>query len=308
MAIPDFQSMMLTVLRSVEGRKVSGSRDVISDVTAEFRLTPEEQSQLLPSKTQRVVDNRVYWCLVYLQRAGLLNRPARGQYEITAAGKTVLEKPPQRIDIKFLAQFESFRAFQALSKKKGAAVESDRVSEEHNVENLQNPVEELETSYAKLRASVCSELLTQARQLAPTGFERLVVELLKRMGYGVDPSSVIHRGGVGDGGIDGEISQDPLGLDMIYVQAKRYQEGSGVGRPAIQQFVGSLNERKAKKGLFITTSHFTDDAAEYVQRIDSRVILIDGERLAEQMFEHGLGVVLEHRFDVKKLDHDFFEE
>jgi restriction system protein len=298
--------MMLPVLKSISTRDISGSKDIIADVIKAFILSQEDQAQLLPSKTQRVVDNRVYWCLVYLQRAGLMVRPSRGKYQITPAGQETITKKPEKIDIKYLSQFESFRKFREDSR--GTSESEDKSNAEDATSTGLNPNEALEKSYARLKATVCAELLTQARRLDPTDFEKVVVDLLQRMNYGVDPSSVVHRGRSGDGGIDGEISQDPLGLDMIYVQAKRFQEGSGIGRPVIQQFVGSLNEKKAKKGLFITTSHFSSDAVEYVNRVDTRIVLVDGPRLAELMYDYDLGVKLEHKYDVKKLDSDFFEE
>lgn len=304
MAIPDFQTLMLPVLKFIASRDLSVSKEVIAEMIRKFELTDEETEKLLPSKTQRVIDNRVYWAQVYLQKAGLVVRPARGRYQITDDGREVLAKNPNRIDVKFLNQFPAFQKFKALSR--GDTETSAHESAESSVVETTDPLEELEASYERMKAAVCEELLTHVRALDPTDFERLIIELLRKMGYGIDPSSVVHRGRTGDGGIDGEISQDRLGLEMIYIQAKRYQEGAAVGRPAIQQFVGSLNERKAKKGLFITTSHFSSDAQEYVNRIDVRIILVDGEQLAKLMFDVDLGVTTEQRYAVKKLDQDFF--
>lgn len=304
MAIPDFQTMMLPVLRAVAQRSVAGSKDAIQFVISNFKLTEEDQLQMLPSKTQRVIDNRVYWCLVHLQRAGLINRPARGQYCVADLGRKIIADNPQRVDMKFLMQFESYREFRALSKKKS---DKTKASDALTAEEASDPRESLEESFERLKGAACAELLQLARKLEPTQFELLVVDLLKRMGYGVPGlGSVVHTGGPGDGGIDGEISQDRLGLDMIYVQAKRYQEDSTVGRPDIQKFVGSLNERKTKKGIFITTSHFADSANEYVQKVDVKVALIDGLRLAELMYDHGLGVVHEHTYEIKRVDLDYF--
>lgn len=303
MAVPDFQTLMLPVLKYIASKDVTSSKEVIAEMIQQFKLSEEDAAQLLPSKTQRVIDNRVYWAQVYLQKAGLVVRPARGRYQVTDTGRDVLGKKPERIDIKFLNQFSSFQKFKALSHQNTEQEKTKTVAVDTNAD----PLEELEASYEKMKASVCEELLNQARELDPTDFEKLIVELLRRMGYGLDQNSVVHRGRAGDGGIDGEISQDRLGLDMIYVQAKRYQEGAAVGRPAIQQFVGSLNERKAKKGLFITTSHFSSDAHEYVNRIDVRIILVDGEQLARHMFEHNLGVTPKQRYEVKEIDQDFFE-
>ncbi|MBX2988035.1 MAG: restriction endonuclease [Bdellovibrionaceae bacterium] len=304
MAIPDFQTLMLPVLKFIASKDISASKEVIAEMVQQFNLSDEDAEKLLPSKTQRVIDNRVYWAQVYLQKAGLVMRPARGRYQVTDEGTAVLARNPSRIDIKFLKQFPAFQKFQALSK--GDSI-TETLDTSASSSEATDPLEELEASYERMKASVCEELLSHARELDPTAFERLVIELLRKMGYGIDPNSVVHRGRTGDGGIDGEISQDRLGLEMIYIQAKRYQEGASVGRPAIQQFVGSLNERKAQKGLFITTSHFSADAHEYVNRIDVRIILIDGEQLAKLMFEFDLGVTTEQKYEVKKVDQDFFE-
>lgn len=304
MAIPDYQTLMLPVLKFIASKELSVSKEVIAEMIRQFHLSDEEIETLLPSKTQRVIDNRVYWAQVYLQKAGLVERPARGQYKVTEEGRKALAKKPSRIDVKFLSQFSEFRKFKALSRSNS---NSETESSIEAAGQTTDPLEELEASYERMKATVCEELITHARALDPTDFERLVIELLRKMGYGIDPNSVVHRGRTGDGGIDGEISQDRLGLEMIYIQAKRFQEGAAVGRPAIQQFVGSLNERKAKKGLFITTSHFSPDAHEYVNRIDVRIILIDGEQLAKLMFEFDLGVTTEQKYEVKKVDQDFFE-
>lgn len=303
MAIPNFQAVMLPALRSISLRPISDSKGVIRDVVKEFKLTEEELAQLLPSKTQRVIDNRVYWSLVYLAKAGLIDRPSRGQYEITDRGKQVLKSPPVKIDIAFLMQFPEFKKFREIRNAKvGPATQV-----EEDVSGT-DPLETFEDSYQKLRSTIVAELLEQVRNVQPSQFERLVIELLKKMGYGVpELESAVHTGKSGDGGIDGEISQDPLGLDMIYIQAKKYQEGSGIGRPMIQQFVGSLNERKANKGIFITTSHFSSEAKEYINRIDIRVVLIDGLKLAELMYDYDLGVTKERVFEVKRIDADYLE-
>lgn len=296
---------MLPVLKYIGSKELAVSKDVIEEMIKEFRLTDAELNELLPSRTQRVIDNRVYWAQIYLQKAGLVERPARGRYRITEQGQKMLASNPTRIDIKTLNQYPEFVRFKSLSKK-SSEEKSSSSDIDQKIEDA-DPREVLEASYDKMRASVCDELLNTVRKIDPTDFERLVVDLLQKMGYGIDLQSVVHRGRSGDGGIDGEISQDRLGLEMIYIQAKRYQEGAGIGRPAIQQFVGSLNERKAKKGLFITTSHFSADAYEYVNRIDVRIILVDGEKLAELMFDYDLGVATEQRYLVKKLDQDYFE-
>ena len=305
MAIPDFQTLMLPALIQISKQPVSSTKEVIPALIREFSLTPEEQAQLLPSETQRVIDNRIYWAIVYLAKAGLVSRPGRGRYSITDAGQKILMGKPTRIDIKFLKQFDSFKKFQDISKQGKDTTEAS-AQEERHVEPSVDPVEQLEASYLKLKNEVCDQLLTYVHELSPTEFELLVIELLKKMGYGVPGlESVSHRGGSGDGGIDGEISEDRLGLDMIYIQAKKYTDNS-VGRPAIQQFVGSLNERKAKKGIFITTSSYTREASEYVHRIDVRIALIDGKELARLMYQYDVGVSTHRRFEVKTIDSDYF--
>lgn len=304
MAIPDFQTLMLPTLKLISKRSISSYKELKSELISEFQLTVEEEAQLLPSKTQRVMDNRVYWALVYLAKAGLITRPSRGHYTITAQGNKVLEKSPDKIDIRFLKQFAEFQDFQNLSKQKSYSKSESH--DEKNADSNTDPVEQLESSYMKLKEEICGQLLTHVLNLNPTEFELLVIELLKKMGYGVPGiESVTHKGGIGDGGIDGEISEDRLGLDMIYIQAKKYTNNP-VGRPAIQQFVGSLNERKAKKGIFITTSTFTQEATEYIQRIDIRIALIDGIELAELMYQHNVGVNTEQQFEVKKIDTNYF--
>lgn len=305
MAIPDFQTLMLPTLSQIAKQPIVTTREVIPALIKEFGLTPDEQAQLLPSETQRVIDNRIYWAIVYLAKAGLVSRPGRGRYSITDEGKRVLNDKPSRIDIKFLKQFESFQRFQDISKQGKDSAES-AVQEDRQADSNVDPVEQLEASYLKLKNEVCAQLLNYVQELSPTEFELLVIELLKKMGYGVPGlESVSHRGGTGDGGIDGEISEDRLGLDMIYIQAKKYTDNS-VGRPAIQQFVGSLNERKAKKGIFITTSAYTREAIEYVQRIDVRIALIDGQELARLMYQYDVGVSTQRRFEVKTIDSDYF--
>ncbi len=296
---------MLPALIEISKRSVTSTKEIIPALIEQFRLTPEERAQLLPSETQRVIDNRVYWAIVYLGKAGLISRPGRGRYSITEVGKRVLKDKPSRIDIRFLKQFDSFKKFREISK--GSKDNSDDViSDEKLADASVDPVEQLEVSYIKLKNEVCSQLLNYVHELTPTDFELLVIELLKKMGYGVPGlESVTHRGGSGDGGIDGEISEDRLGLDMIYIQAKKYTENS-VGRPAIQQFVGTLNERKARKGIFITTSSFTKEAMEYIQRVDVRIALIDGKELSKLMYQYDIGVTTERRFEVKTIDGDYF--
>lgn len=306
MAIPDFQSTMLPALHAVSTKDAIPSREVVDMVAKHFKLTQEEIDTLLPSKTQRVIENRVHWALSYMFKAGLISKPGRGQHSITEEGKKVLNKNLDRLTTSYLMNFESFRKFKELKhvEEKGLTANQPPIDDDNT-----NPLELIEKSYQDLRSSVIDELLRIVRALDPTDFEKLVMELLKKMGYGAsDLESVMHKGKSGDGGIDGEISQDRLGLDMIYVQAKRYAEDSGVGRQAIQQFVGSLNERKAKKGIFITSSYFANTVKDYVDRVDVKIVLIDGLKLADLMYEYDLGVEKVQNFEVKKINSDFFED
>ena len=296
---------MLPVLLSISSRASSDSKIITEDVIKHFKLTDEEQQALLPSKTQRIIVNRVFWALMYLYKAGLIERPERGRYRITQRGRTTLSEKVDRIDVQYLSRFEEFRAFKAL---KGTRSGQKTIMDQDTSEA--DPDESLQRSYDRLSGATQDELLDHVRKMEPNKFELLVVDLLKKMNYGAEGlvASVVRTGRSGDGGIDGEISQDPLGLDMIYIQAKRYKEGSGIGRPDLQQFVGSLNERKATKGIFITTSHFSSEAQQYINKIDVRVVLIDGDRLSELMYEYGVGVQDEITYKVKKIDSDYFDE
>ena len=303
MSVPDFQSITLPALEYLATVGVVTTPAVVAEMNLHFHLSEEDKKALLPSGTQRVIENRASWALFYLAKAGLVDRPSRGKYSISELGKKVLARKPPKIDIKFLDQFESFRAFRAITKRTQGSPSITTETKE-----ITNPAEDLERSYAELKASVLDELLKAIRRVDPTEFEKLVITLLRKMGYGVPGlNSVVHKGKTGDGGIDGEISQDPLGLEMIYIQAKRYNEDTSVGRPALQQFVGSLNERKAKKGIFITTSQFSNEAREFTDRVDVKIVLIDGVRFAELMYDHNLGVATQQSFHIKKVDSDFFE-
>jgi restriction system protein len=301
MAIPDFQTCMLPALKVVANKDVSRARDIVNDVIAYFKLSEQEQQELLPSKTQRIIDNRVLWSLSYLSKAGLVMRPKRGYYSITTEGQAVLSKKPAHINIDLLMQYEQFKTFRELKHEKTPVTATESSLDT-------NPMEVLENSYEELKATVLDELLRSIQKIDPTDFEKLVLELLNKMGYGGEQDdAIMHQGRSGDGGVDGEINQDALGLDRIYVQAKRYQDSSTIGRPSIQQFVGSLNERKSKRGVFITTSKFSQEAKDYVEKVDSRVVLIDGLRLVELMYQYNLGVESSQVFEIKTINSDYFQ-
>lgn len=298
MPIPDFQSLMLPLLRCLADGTEHNVRDLITHLAEEFALTEEERKELLPSGQQSVFDNRVGWARTYLKKAGLLESPRRGWVQITPRGLDVLREEPQRIDIGLLERFEEFRAFRMRSKT---------AAPKEQAEDEQSPEESLARAYEALKQSILVELLDQLKSASPAFFERLVVELLVRMGYGgsfQDAARAIGRRG--DEGIDGIIKEDRLGLDAIYVQAKRWEQP--VGRPEIQRFAGALQGHRARKGVFLTTSTFSKDACEYVEKIDNKIVLIDGKQLAELMFEYDVGVSTVGAYPVKKVDTDFFLE
>lgn len=298
MPIPDYQSLMLPLLRRLVDGEAHNLRDLITQLAEEFALTAEERKELLPSGQQSVFDNRVSWARTYMKKAGLLESPRRGWIRITPRGRAVLKEEPEHIDVGLLERFEEFRAFRAQSK---TATPKEPGGDE------QSPEETLARAYEAQKQNILVELLDQVKSASPAFFERLVVELLVRMGYGGSFQEAARAiGRSGDEGIDGIIKEDRLGLDAIYVQAKRWEQA--VGRPEIQRFAGALQGHRARKGVFLTTATFSKDAIEYVQRIDSKIVLIDGKQLAELMFEYDVGVSTVGTYPVKKVDSDFFLE
>lgn len=302
MSIPDFQSLMLPLLSSASGGEVWALGDAREHLASVFALSSEEIEELLPSGRQRRFDNRVAWAKVYLEQAGLLVSPKRGRFQITPEGKAFLATNPNKITIATLDQFEKFRVFRASAKTNKKDREAVSLPEA-----AETPEELLEQSYQSINEELTGSLLEQVKQCSPTFFENLVVELLLKMGYGrnrVEAGKAIGR--AGDEGIDGIISEDRLGLEAIYIQAKRW--AGSVGRPEIQKFVGALHGKRARKGVFITTGTFSSEAHDYVSHIDPRVVLIDGAQLSEYMIEHNLGVSVKTIYEVKRIDTDFFAE
>lgn len=302
MAIPVYETLMLPLLRIGEAEKRGDVSllDAIAKLAAEYKLTDEERKELLPSGGTFKFSSRVAWARTYLQKAGLLESTRRGHFTITERGKEILKKNPPRIDNKLLSQFEEFREFQGKSKKKIKGENDIRVSE--------TPIESIATHYEQIRAALTSELLERVKKCSPQFFEQLVILLLVQMGYGgslKDAGQAIGR--TGDGGIDGVIREDKLGLDNIYIQAKRWTDKS-VGSPDIDQFVGALSKKKATKGIFITTSTFTKEALASLREYSSRIILIDGLTLVDYMDDYNIGVSVASTFEIKKIDSDFFEE
>ena len=305
MNLPDYQTLMLPCLKSISKRDLSTVYDVLGDIQKDYALSEAQMNELLPSGLEPIIKNRVGWAIFYLMKAGLLKRPARGKYQISDVGTKAIQSG-EKISNAFLMRFDSFKAFVEASKK---PKEKSKDSQDAIIET-EDPRELFESAYEQFRSSICTELLTTVRTIEPRAFELLVIELLRRMGYGTQniAESIRHTGKSGDGGIDGEIYQDALGLDKIFIQAKRYKEGSSVGREDLQKFVGSLNERKSKKGIFITSSHFNDNAKDYIQRVDVSISLVDGKMLAELMYKHDLGVSPKKSLDIKEIDHDYFED
>lgn len=302
MAVPDFQSVMLPLLTYLADGKVRSISETIEPLAQQFQLTADELNEMIPSNRQTKFYNRVSWAYIYLARAGLLERQRRGYYQITSQGKTVLESKTKRIDIRFLRQFPSFVEFRD--------VKSEADSEEHHTPSniaTKTPEEVMDDAYQEIRDTLAQDILTNVMKCSPAFFERMVVELLVKMGYGGSRTEAARAvGQTGDGGIDGIIDEDRLGLDTIYIQAKRWEPSSSIGRPEIQRFVGALMGRRARKGIFITTANFSAEARAYVNNIDFKVVLIDGKRLAEFMIDYDVGVTNILTYQLKRIDSDYF--
>ncbi|MBX2972705.1 MAG: restriction endonuclease [Flavobacteriales bacterium] len=303
MAVPDYQSIMLPLLKHVSDDRIHPIRDVVEGLAEHFKLTEADRREMLPSGMQAAFDNRVAWARTYLKKAGLVDAPKRATIQITSRGQQVIKDKPKRIDVKYLKRFPEFLEFQA--PKQGAKTATPQVEES----NERTPEEVIESGYEQVRSTLSQDLLGKVQALSWMDFERLVVQLLVRMGYGgsvKDAGRALTKSG--DEGIDGTIKEDKLGLDIIYIQAKKWQSGSTVGRPEIQKFVGALAGQGAKKGIFITTASFSKEAREYVPRNETKIVLIDGEELTQLMIDHDLGVTTQRTYVVKRIDSDFFGE
>jgi len=299
--IPDYQSIMLPLLKAVADNKEYKMQELIEHLSKTFKLTENDRREVLPSGHQRIFDNRVGWARTYLKKAGLVEVPKRTFVKITNRGLEVLSTNPESISVKFLKQFPEFIEFFTSKKEKDEGEFND------NSEVSETPEELLESAYQTIRTSLAQELISKVIQLSPSFFEKLVVELLVKMGYGgslKDAGKAIGKSG--DEGIDGTIKEDKLGLDIIYIQAKRWQTGNIVGRPEIHKFVGALAGQGAKKGIFITTSSFTKDAIDYQPKNETKIVLIDGDQLSQLMIDYDLGVSSVDKYEVKKIDHDYF--
>lgn len=309
MTVPDYQSLMLPLLNHAGARngEVTTS-EAVEALAQNLNLTDEDLKEMLPSGTQSTFGNRVGWAATYLKKAGLLEPTRRGYYQITKRGRELLAKQPKVVNVKLLETYPEFLEFKQL---KGTRVKNgEKTTATKSVSDLSTttPSEALEAAYENLRDELADELLAKLKATSPAFFERVVVELLVKMGYGgsrTDAGRAIGKSG--DGGIDGIIKEDKLGLDVVYIQAKRW-DSTPVGRPDVMQFAGALQAQRASKGIFITTSRFTEEARGYVSQIGSKIVLIDGEQLTNLMIENDVGVSTVSLYPVKKIDSDYFDE
>ncbi len=302
--VPDFQTCMLPLLTSLKDGKEHSSKELIAKLIFDFNLTEEEINEQLPSQRQPTINNRIHWANIYLRKAGLIDSVSRGIYRITEEGLRVLNENPTRIDVKFLSKYPDFVEFQKGTSK----IISTKNEKNQELEITQTPEEALATIYSQLSSALAHDLLEKVLAQTPYFFENLVVELLVKMGYGgsiEDAGKAIGKSG--DEGIDGVIKEDKLGLDVIYVQAKRWQQNNTVGRPDLQAFVGALAGQGGKKGVFITTSSFTREAEAYNPQ-NVKIVRIDGKKLAQLMIDYNIGVSTRAVYEIKRIDLDYFEE
>lgn len=302
---PGFQDYFIPVLQVLSTRDLKGRQDIYEKVATVKNLSEELKREMLPNQSQPTYMNRIGWALTYLKKAGMLSTPTRGKWQITDLGVEVLNNPPKVFNVTYLKSYPSFEEFHKSTKEE---------SKESNVNNDIPPYESLVESFEQLKRNECEELLEKILEQTPAFFERLVIDLLLKMGYGGTRTDVKkdligeHTGKSGDEGIDGTISEDRLGLDKIYIQAKRWKHDNIVSRPEIQKFVGALSGQSARKGIFITTSRFSKEALDYKPKNDISLILIDGKKLVELMYEYSVGVSDVETLIIKKIDNDYFEE
>ena len=300
MAIPSYEKFLLPVLKLLSDGKVRTKQEIVRTMAKQFQLSEDELAETLPSQTQPTYVNRIGWAITYLKKAELIVSPSRANFKITDEGKKLVENNVSDLTAKDLKQYEPFLKFIKTSHKQNDT--------DHTIQEETTPLENMINNFELLKKEVCDEILQKILEQSSDFFEQLVVDLVVAMGYGgsiEDAGKATKR--TGDEGIDGIIKQDRLGLDNIYLQAKRWQRDNVVSRPEIQKFVGALAGQGARKGIFITTSRFSKDALEYKPRNDTSVILIDGQKLVELMYEYNIGVTTEMKFEIKRLDSDYFD-
>lgn len=308
MAVPKYNEFFSPVLRALETGEIKHVSEIRKFALDYLNVSEEDRKAMLPSNTQRLVDNRVNWSITYLRKANLIERVARGKYKVTNTGLRVLHEKKDHVELKDLYQFDSFRQF----------INTDTMSEEKKdlskpsvLEDLQEgtPQDNLNASMEQINKELSANLLSEIMERSPAFFEKMVVQLLLKMGYGSALEDGFVTGCSGDEGIDGIIREDKLGFSSIYIQAKRWAEDKAIGRPEIQKFVGALAGQGAQKGLFITTGTFTKEARSYVEKqLSTKVVLVDGEKITKLMIEYNLGVSVETVYTIKKIDTDFFSE
>ena len=307
MPIPDFQTAMLPVLRAFNDGAKSVS-DVLPTLRKEFGVTDDEAAEVLPSGRVTTLQSRAHWARTYLSKAGLLTSPSRNRHQITPAGQALLESGIDRIDMKTLEQFPAYLKWREDEHTRPSEPKSAAASA-HPEQFTETPEERIEGAHASIESSLSEDLLSAVQAMAPQKFEQLIVDLLLAMGYGGGDKSMGERiGKSGDGGIDGIINEDALGLDAVYIQAKRYAPESKVGRPALQAFVGSLTGEGANKGVFVTTSDFSKEARDYLNKVQHRIVLINGDRLARLMIQHEVGGRARKTYVLRSVDEDYFSE
>lgn len=306
MAVPDYQSLMLPLLKRVAASPQPVSIvDLVQPLGKDLGLSDEDIAERLPSGRFGRFYNRMHWAKLYMQRAGLIDAPQRGRFQVTARGRGVLAENPSRIDNTTLSRFPEFSAWRA------ASTATEPGTSEHDAQNAtpnETPEERIFSALRELEAGLRSELLDHVRRMSAGDFEGLIVRLLTAMGYGKGQKELAKAlGGTGDGGMDGVIDQDPLGLDQVYVQAKRWKEGNSVGSKEIRDFIGALNIHRANKGVFVTASSFSAEAEKAARGATVHVVLIDGNGLAELMIQHEVGALARDVIKIKELDEGFFE-
>ncbi len=304
MPIPSYQSFMRPILELVSDGKDHSIRELLEPLADKLHVSLEDRKSLVPSGKQTIFENRVGWAKTYLKQAGLLESVLRGTFRITSRGQEALLNNSERIDNEYLLKFQEFAEFTQRKRNE----ETDRFSDSLEANNSLTPEESVETAFKKFRLDLEAEILQTLKTCSPSLFERIVVDVLVRMGYGgnrQDAGQAMGRSG--DGGIDGLIKEDRLGLDTIYIQAKKWDE-TVVGRPEVQKFAGALQGMRAKKGVFITTSSFTREALEYVSHLENKIVLIDGYMLAGLMIDFNVGITPIEIYETKKIDMDYFEQ
>lgn len=301
--IPNYQECMLPLLQLLNDKQIHTSKECVAELSAILNLTEEEKSELLPSGKQTIISNRISWARFYLEKAGLVKVVSRGKYRITQEGINLLSEHPITINNDILYRYDQFLAFMKKGSTKGNSTDDNTIKNLQTSYLEQTPEEILDSTYKQLQSNLSEEILEKVLQQSPQFFERLVVDLLVKMGYGAGKIT----GRTGDGGIDGIIDEDKLGLDVIHIQAKRWQLGNNVGRKELQSFVGALAGQSGRKGVFITTSSFTREALEY-NPSNVKIAKIDGKKLADLMITYNLGVSTKMLYELKKIDTDYFEE